>query len=179
MVEHVSLVNLCSAMASEPGIAADDTVLNLTSVSFDIAALELYLPLLSGARLMLASRDVAIDPERLVAPIEQEAVTFVQATPAHWSALLNHRWPNASFTLLCGGEALPASLAARMFDHVQVLWNMYGPTETTIWSTTRRMVPGLDPSIGRPISNTRIYLLDSHGQPVPLGAVGELSIGGA
>ncbi|MEX3901645.1 amino acid adenylation domain-containing protein, partial [Paraburkholderia sp. BR10954] len=179
MVEHVSLVNLYSAMASEPGIAADDTVLNLTSVSFDIAALELYLPLLSGAQLMLASRDVAIDPERLVALIEQEAVTFLQATPAHWSALLNHRWPNASFTLLCGGDALPASLAARMFDHVQVLWNMYGPTETTIWSATHRMVPGLDPSIGRPISNTRLYLLDSHGQPVPLGAVGELYIGGA
>ncbi|MGF6736052.1 amino acid adenylation domain-containing protein [Paraburkholderia youngii] len=179
MVEHVSLVNLYSAMASEPGIAADDTVINLTSVSFDIAALELYLPLLSGAQLMLASRDVAIDPERLVGLIEQQAVTFVQATPAHWSVLLNHRWPNASFTLLCGGEALPASLAARMFDHVQVLWNMYGPTETTIWSATRRMVPGLDPSIGRPISNTRLYLLDSHGQPVPLGAVGELYIGGA
>ncbi|KKJ01871.1 AMP-binding protein, partial [Burkholderia gladioli] len=178
-VPHAALVNLLASMAVEPGISAHDTVLNLTSLSFDIAALELYLPLLKGARLVLAPRDAGLDPARLAALIEDQGVSLVQATPAHWSALLDHRWPAGRFKVLCGGEALPAALAARLFEHVPVIWNMYGPTETTIWSAVDRMERGQDSAIGAPVANTGLYVLDAQLEPVPAGVAGELYIAGA
>ncbi|WP_259675526.1 non-ribosomal peptide synthase/polyketide synthase [Burkholderia gladioli] len=178
-VTHAALLNLLDSMAGQPGVDARDTVLNLTSLSFDIAALELYLPLLKGARLVLAPRDAGLDPARLAALIEDQGVSLVQATPAHWSALLDHRWPAGRFKVLCGGEALPAALAARLFEHVPVIWNMYGPTETTIWSAVDRMESGQDSAIGAPVANTGLYVLDAQLEPVPAGVAGELYIAGA
>ncbi|WP_186098750.1 non-ribosomal peptide synthetase, partial [Burkholderia gladioli] len=178
-VTHAALLNLLDSMAGQPGVDARDTVLNLTSLSFDIAALELYLPLLKGARLVLAPRDAGLDPARLAALIEDQGVSLVQATPAHWSALLDHRWPAGRFKVLCGGEALPAALAARLFEHVPVIWNMYGPTETTIWSAVDRMERGQDSAIGAPVANTGLYVLDAQLEPVPAGVAGELYIAGA
>ncbi len=182
MVEQCSVVNLVSAMARATRLSAHDVMLAVTTLSFDIAALELYLPLISGARIVLASHATAVDAEALSQFIDHHAVTMMQATPATWRLLLNHGWKGrAELRALCGGEALPADLSRRLVAHVGTLWNVYGPTETTIWSTMTR-VDGLHiaaiASIGRPIANTRIYILDSDRQPVPIGVVGEIHIGG-
>src|ERR1019366_4723422 len=183
MIEHRSVVNLLSAMACRPGLRDCDVLLAVTTLSFDIAGLELYLPLISGARLLLASGSAAADAQTLSQLIRRHAVTVMQATPATWRLLLTHGWQgSAELRVLCGGEALPAELAEPLAAHNRELWNLYGPTETTIWSTMTR-VRGSDgaaiASIGRPIANTQIYVLDPCGEPVPIGVPGEIYIGGA
>jgi amino acid adenylation domain-containing protein len=182
MVEQRSVVNFLSAMARAPGLSVHDVLLAVTTLSFDIAGLELYLPLISGARLVLASRESVVDAEALSQLINQHAVTIMQATPATWRLLLSYGWQGrADLRVLCGGEALPTELSARLAAQVGTLWNLYGPTETTIWSTMAR-INGLHTtaiaSIGRPIANTQIYILDPRGQPVPIGVRGEIHIGG-
>jgi len=182
MVEHRSVVNFLGTMAQAPGLGAEDVLLAVTTLAFDIAGLELHLPLSRGARIVLASRDDAADADGLARLLERHAVTVMQATPATWRLLLNNGWRGrAGLTVLCGGEALPAELASRLAGLGGAVWNLYGPTETTIWSTRARIdgAPGgPTTSIGRPIANTRIYLLDGMGQPVPLGVAGEIHIGG-
>ena len=179
-VLHRGVVNFLQSMAREPGIAADDRLLGVTTLSFDISVLELFLPLVVGARLVLLSRAEASDGVRLRAAVEQSGITFLQATPATWRLLIEAGWPGSSrMTALCGGEALPRDLAEALLPRVGSLWNVYGPTETTIWSTIHRVASGPGPvSIGRPIANTRLYLLDRQRQPVPIGVPGELFIGG-
>ena len=181
MVEHGALANFLAAMAREPGLAADDVLLAVTTLSFDIAALELFLPLTVGARVVLADRATAADGARLAARLAACGATALQATPATWRLLLAAGWAGApGLVALCGGEALPRELADALLPRVGALWNMYGPTETTIWSAVSRVVPGTGPvPVGLPIANTTFHLLDPQGQPVPVGITGELHIGGA
>ncbi|WP_147485694.1 non-ribosomal peptide synthetase, partial [Burkholderia pseudomallei] len=180
MIEHRNLANLLGAMGEQPGIGAHDVLLAVTSLSFDIAALELFLPLLHGARAVIAARDDAADPARLAHLIESSGASLMQATPSTWRMLAQHGWPRSArpLTLLCGGEALPPALAERLLAHVPAIWNLYGPTETTVWSTVRRVTtPVVD--IGGPLANTQVYVLDERLRPAPIGVAGELYIGGA
>jgi amino acid adenylation domain-containing protein len=180
-VEHASVVNFMCSMRVRPGMDHTDVMLCLTSLSFDIAGLELFLPLTVGATAILSTRDDAGNPARLWELIQKHRISMVQATPSTWRMLLNHGWPALShpLKLLSGGEALPAELAQGLLAHTPAVWNMYGPTETTIWSTVRQITAAdTQPSIGRPIANTQVYILDPALQPVPVGVAGELHIAG-
>ncbi|CAA0088885.1 Dimodular nonribosomal peptide synthase [Zhongshania aliphaticivorans] len=180
-ISHSGLLNFLLAMQAELQISTDDTLLALTTVAFDIAVLELYLPLILGARVVIADRVVAKDPAALVKLIQDQNVSVMQATPSHWQALLaDEDEALRNVRPLVGGEALPAQLARKMRKLGHPIVNLYGPTETTIWSTIMRLEgDDLDsPPIGRPIQNTTVYVLDKAMQPVPLSAIGELYIGG-
>lgn len=183
MISRHNLLNFLSAMRAELNIAPSDKVLALTTIAFDIAALELYLPLIVGASIDLVDRGVARDPAALAQRIEERDVTVVQATPSHWQALADdHPECLAGLRALVGGEALPAPLAKRMTALTAApVVNLYGPTETTVWSTIMTL-SGADldsPPIGRPLWNTQVHVLDGNRQLLPIGAVGELYIGGA
>ena len=179
-IQHGSLVNFLASMRRAPGLTENDTLLSVTTLSFDIAALEIFLPLTTGARVLLASRDDGSDGLLLANHIAAHRVTVMQATPVTWRVLLESGWEGSSrLKILCGGEALSPELAARLLPKCAELWNMYGPTETTGWSTIERVQPGKDGiSIGRPIANTEIYIVDPRLEPVPAGVSGELLIGG-
>jgi amino acid adenylation domain-containing protein len=179
-VTHGSVVNFLHSMQREPGITPDDVIPAITTLCFDIAALELFLPLVSGARVEIVSRQTASNGEALAALLHRTGATVVQATPATWRLLLHAGWRGrAGLKILCGGEALPRSLADQLLATGGELWNLYGPTETTIWSTQHRVESGAGPvSIGRPIANTQVYVLDPDMRPVAAGEVGELVIGG-
>ncbi|MDX2087106.1 MAG: amino acid adenylation domain-containing protein, partial [Kofleriaceae bacterium] len=178
-VPHRAVVNFLHAMARAPGISPDDVLLAVTTLSFDIAGLELYLPLTVGAKVVLASRDTAHDGTRLKRLLETSNVTIMQATPATWRMLVGSGWrPSSRLRILCGGEALPSDLAATLVASAESVWNLYGPTETTIWSTCARVEPGAAITIGRPIDNTNVYVLDRARQLAPVGVAGELYIGG-
>ncbi len=178
-VTHEALTNLLEAMAEAPGMTASDRLLAVTTVSFDIAALELYLPLMRGARVVLASRQDALDPQALARLVREQGVTVMQATPATWRMMLDAGWAGApELTILCGGEGLPRTLADRLLPRCRALWNVYGPTETTVWSTAWTVEPAGPILVGRPIANTQLYILDEELQPVPAGVPGELYIGG-
>ncbi|MEO1181181.1 MAG: condensation domain-containing protein, partial [Cyanobacteria bacterium J06636_28] len=168
-------------MAERPGINAQDKLLSVTTLSFDIAALELFLPLSVGAQVILANRETASDGLQLKQKLDTSEVTLMQATPATWQMLLAAGWQGSpGLKILCGGEALSLSLAGQLLERGSSLWNMYGPTESTIWSTVSQITAKENLiSIGRPIANTQVYLLDSHLNPVPIGLPGELYIGGA
>lgn len=184
---HSALVNFLSAMCLTPGLTQDDTLLSVTTLSFDIAALELYLPLIVGARLVIVSREVAADGTELLERLASSGATVMQATPATWRMLLAAGWEgNWLLKILCGGEALDGVLAHQLLERGTELWNLYGPTETTIWSATYKVeaqenTAQQDPviPIGRPIANTQFYVLNQYQQPVPVGVPGELNIGGA
>jgi amino acid adenylation domain-containing protein len=178
-VTHRNVANLLWSMRETPGLNDCDRLVAVTTLSFDIAALELFLPLISGAQLILASRETAQDPRLLINLLEESKATVMQATPATWRLLLEVGWSGQSgLRMLCGGEALPRQLANELLQRGE-LWNMYGPTETTIWSATSRVEAGQAPiTIGPPIHNTSFYVLDTNQQPLPIGAPGELYIGG-
>lgn len=180
-ISHASLVNLLCSMRTEPGFGPSDTMLAVTTISFDIAALELFLPLVSGGCVAIASRETTRDPHLLAAAIERSPCTVMQATPATWRILLSSGWhpPVRPFQILCGGEPMPRDLAERVLTPGTTLWNLYGPTETTIWSTVDRQPWCRDRPIGRPIANTTAYILDSSRQHVPVGIAGHLYLGGA
>jgi len=178
-IPHRAVVNLLCSMAREPGLSAEDRLLAVTTLSFDIAGLELFLPLTVGARVVIVSREVATSGPALIAALTASGATVMQATPATWQLLLAAGWRgDGRLTVLCGGEALPRELAARLLPRVGLLWNMYGPTETTIWSAVCKVERGDAISIGHPIANTQLYVLDTHGQLAPIGVPGELHIGG-
>ena len=180
-ITHRSLSNLLQTMRMRPGLNAADRFYAVTTLSFDIAGLELYLPLIAGATVIIGSRAVVTDGEQLAAQLAATNTTVMQATPSTWQMLLDAGWAGARhLTALCGGEALPRALAERLLPKVRQLWNVYGPTETTIWSTAHEVQSGQGPvPIGRPIGNTQTYVLDEHRQVVPPGVIGELYIGGA
>ncbi|MDX2093740.1 MAG: amino acid adenylation domain-containing protein [Kofleriaceae bacterium] len=179
MVPHRAVVNFLCAMQRAPGIAPTDTLLAVTTLSFDIAGLELYLPLVAGAKVVIASRETARDGQLLAAQIEACGATVMQATPATWRMLVASDWrAPARLRVLCGGEAMPAELAASLLADAASVWNLYGPTETTIWSTCAKLEPGAPITIGRAIDNTKLYVLDAERRPVPVGVAGELYIGG-
>ena len=177
---HRALVNFLFSMESRPGVAADDVLLAVTTISFDIAALELYLPLIGGACVVLVSRETAADGYKLRDTFERSAATMMQATPATWRLLVEAGWQGSKrLKVLCGGEAMPRDLAGELLKRSSTVWNMYGPTETTVWSTTGQITSNNGSiTIGRPIANTEIYVLDSNLEPVPVGTSGELYIGG-
>jgi amino acid adenylation domain-containing protein len=179
-VSHRALVNFLTSMALAPGLGEDDVLLAVTSLSFDIAALELYLPLARGARVVLASSEEASDARALLRLSRANGATVMQATPTTWRMLIEAGWEGGDgLKVLCGGEALPARLAAELSRRSTQVWNMYGPTETTIWSTLGRVEPGVPSvNIGRPVANTQVYILDDSFEPVAPGVRGELYIGG-
>ena len=179
-IPHRAVVNFLNSMRREPGLTSEDTLLAVTTLSFDIAALELFLPLSVGARVALATREEAADGAQLAAKIADSTATVMQATPATWRLLIDSGWPgNKSLRVFCGGEALSRELANRLLERCAELWNLYGPTEATIWSAAAKIEPGNAPVvIGRPIANTQFYILDRYLQPVPVGVPGELLIGG-
>jgi amino acid adenylation domain-containing protein len=180
-VSHGAVFNFLESMRRAPGIAADEVVLAPTTLSFDISVLELFLPLIVGARVVVAGRDVAHDGRLLLDAIRAHGVTMLQATPATWRLLMEAGWDGSeALRVLTGGEALPPDLARKLVARSDEVWNLYGPTETTVWSARYRLPPEGEPvRIGRPIENTRLYVLDRAGRPVPVGVPGELCIGGA
>jgi amino acid adenylation domain-containing protein len=178
-VPHRAVVNFLGSMADRPGLARGDTLLALTTISFDISVLELFLPLAVGAKLVLVDKDISGDGRTLATKIATSGTTVVQATPATWRLLFEAGWlGDSSLRVLCGGEALPKDLARQLDGAVGELWNMYGPTETTIWSTIAQVDDPGDIHIGRPIANTTCYVLDGSLCLVPVGTPGVLWIGG-
>jgi len=182
-IPHRALNNfLRSMMTRAPGMGADDRLLAVTTLSFDIAQLEIWLPLVAGATTVIVDRATTMDGRAIAAVMRERRITFLQATPTTWRLLLMGGWSgNRQLTALCGGEALPRDLADELLQRVGVLWNVYGPTETTVWSTMDRVdaaaVTG-GVAIGRPIGNTQAYILDPEGNWVPRGSAGELWLGG-
>jgi amino acid adenylation domain-containing protein/non-ribosomal peptide synthase protein (TIGR01720 family) len=179
-IQHRALINFLDSMRREPGLKASDYLLAVTSLSFDIAALEIFLPLTSGAQVEVVSRELAVQGELLRERLIANRATVMQATPATWRLLVGagleglegvQRW--------CGGEALNRELANQLANNEAVVWNLYGPTETTIWSGLWRVAAGCESVlIGKPIANTQFYVLDQQLRPAPIGVPGELYIGG-
>ena len=176
-VPHRAVVNFLSTMACAPGLSASDVLVAVTTLSFDIAGLELYLPLTVGAHVVVAAGEQVTDGGELRALLSACGATAMQATPATWRLLLEAGWSGPGVKMMCGGEALPRDLATELLDKGE-LWNLYGPTETTIWSCAERVGADSTVSIGRPIANTQVYVLDPNFSPVPAGVPGELYIAG-
>jgi len=187
MVKHSGVINLMTDLKEVFDLKQEDTLLAITTISFDISVLELFLPLLSGSRVHIASREQSMDAVWLERTIQEVPITYLQGTPATWELLLTSGWKGARhLNVLCGGEALRVELAERLYINNKSLWNLYGPTETTIWSTIKRVEKGDIKnsrnggiSIGKPLANTLVYVVDEFGQQCPLGVVGELLIGGS
>ena len=179
-VHHKAVVNFIVSMSQLPGLTRKDVLLAVTTLSFDISILELFLPISVGSKLAIISREDALDGKKVIETLERLAVTAMQATPATWRLLLAAGWEGSNqLKILCGGEAVPKDLISELITRAASVWNMYGPTETTIWSTCYHLTDPEGPIlIGRPIGNTSIYILDKQMQPVPIGAAGEIYIGG-
>jgi amino acid adenylation domain-containing protein/thioester reductase-like protein len=179
-ISHRAVVNFLNSMRLSPGLTEEDILLAVTTITFDIAALELFLPLAVGARVVITSREVASDGLQLSSMLLASGATVMQATPASWQLLLRAGWQGSKqLKILCGGEALPHELANQLLKKCASLWNLYGPTETTIWSTICQVDGNSSRCIGRPIANTEVYLLNEQMQTVLVGVPGELYIGGA
>jgi amino acid adenylation domain-containing protein len=188
-IQHQGLVNFLTSMEKQPGLTEKDVFNAVTTICFDIAGLEIYLPLIVGAKVVITPREIATDGMRLLQQIKDEKITIMQATPATWQMLLTAGLNKETLQknkinkikMLCGGEALTTQLANQLLENGGELWNLYGPTETTVWSMVQQVTKTDDVAvvpIGKPIANTQIYILDSKLNPVPLGVVGELHIGG-
>ena len=180
MLSHRSVVNFLLSMREQPGMEANDKMLAVTTLSFDIAVLELLLPLLVGAQVYLGSAEESRDGRRIKEILEREGITHFQATPSTYRLLLDAAWKGSRLKkALCGGEAFPADVARRLLPLVSEVWNMYGPTETTVWSTLHRLQgQDIQVPIGRPIANTTIHILNDALEPVLPGQKGEIYIGG-
>ncbi|MEQ1685707.1 MAG: amino acid adenylation domain-containing protein [Burkholderiaceae bacterium] len=181
MLHHRGVCNLLRSMQREPGLVADDRMLALATLSFDMAVPEVMLPLVTGARTVLMPREDAADAQMLIRMMEENAITVMQATPTSCYLLLDAGWqPPKEFKLWAGAEPLPPALASRLIATGAELWNLYGPTETTVWSTMGRLTEiGERVSIGKPIANTTVWVLDEQGGVCSVGEAGEICIGGA
>lgn len=179
-IEQRALTNFLLSMGTSTNMCEKDRLLAVTTLSFDIAGLEMLLPLVTGASVIIAGRDEVIDGEKLIALMDKHDISVMQATPATWRLLVEEEWQGcSSLKILCGGEALPRDLANELMVRCSCLWNVYGPTETTIWSTMVRLNSKEGPvSIGKPIANTTVYVLDNEMKLTPVGIPGELYIGG-
>jgi len=179
-IPHSAVVNFLTSMRQRPGVTPEDRLLAVTTLSFDIAGLEIYLPLVAGGRVELSSRAKAADGKYLKEKLTTAGITVMQATPATWRLLLEAGWEgNRELKILCGGEALPRDLANELLKRGQSVWNMYGPTETTIWSAVEKLeLTDGAVLLGQAIANTQLYVLDQELNLVPIGVAGELFIGG-
>ena len=179
-IEHSALMNLLRSMEREPGLGSSDVLVAVTTLAFDIAALELFLPWLAGAKLVIATDEQVTNGGLLLRLIKETHATVLQATPGAWRILLDAGWSASEpLKVLCGGEGLPRDLADKLLERGEDVWNVYGPTETTIWSSATRVPAGNGGiRIGPPIANTQFYVLDERQNPLPVGVVGELCIGG-
>ncbi|GAA0583916.1 amino acid adenylation domain-containing protein [Kribbella sandramycini] len=179
VIEHGALLNFLASMQDRFALTPADRLLAVTTVAFDIAGLELFLPLLNGASVVLASREEVAQPAVLLDLIDRERVTLMQATPSLWQMLVTTDATRLNgLRVLTGGEALPPALGEALAKQAASVTNLYGPTETTIWSSAAEVLPGVAPTIGRPIGNTQVYVLDESLQPVPAGVPGDLWIAG-
>ena len=180
-VPHGSVVNFLHSMKQTPGFTGTDSVLAITTLSFDIAVLELYLPTISGGKVVVLDSLTAADGMRLAAQLDEHDISLLQATPATWRMMIEAGWNGKrDLKVLCGGEPMPNDLVGPLLDRCGELWNMYGPTETTVWSAAFQITDADAPIlIGKPIGNTQIYILDAAGNEVPIGCEGEVYIGGA
>jgi amino acid adenylation domain-containing protein len=179
-IQHRAFVNLLASVREWPGLNSGDVFIAITTISFDIAGVEIFLPLVTGAKLVLLNRDDAGDGFRIIHHLEKQKATVLQATPPTWRMLLDAKWAGTpGLKMICTGEALPRDLADALIPRGGELWNMYGPTETTVWSSGVKVPPSpARITIGRPIANTQLHVLDPKLQPVPPGVAGELYIGG-
>uniref|UniRef100_A0A486XMR9 Non-ribosomal peptide synthase n=1 Tax=Rheinheimera sp. BAL341 TaxID=1708203 RepID=A0A486XMR9_9GAMM len=182
-IPHIALSNLLWSMNDLLNFSAEDNFLAVTTISFDISALEIYLPLIRGATVVVATEDERTQTEKLIGLLDSYGITTLQATPATWKMLINSNWKgNSGLKLLCGGEALTSDLAKQLLPLCQSLFNVYGPTETTVWSTAKKVSAEdcrqATIAIGSPIGNTQVYILDEYLNPVPPGVQGELYIAG-
>ncbi|WP_371627361.1 amino acid adenylation domain-containing protein [Streptomyces sp. NBC_01116] len=178
VVPHAALTNFLLAMAETLGVTSGDRLLAITTHSFDIAALELYLPLITGGQVCVGESATAADATLLAEKVADWRPTIMQATPATWAMLVRVGWRNTEgVKVLCGGEALPDALKDQLVARGEA-WNLYGPTETTIWSAAKRLRSEEPVTIGSPIANTQLYVLDQNLNPLPVGVTGELHIAG-
>jgi amino acid adenylation domain-containing protein len=179
-VLHKGVVNLLYAFQELLHFGADDILLATTTLSFDIAVLELFGPIHAGASVVIATETQAQDPLQLMALLESSGTTIYQATPVRYRMMLDAGWkPKPELVLLCGGEKMSRESADQLLARCATLWNVYGPTETTVWSSAEKIYADGQPiTIGRPLANTTFFILDSQMRPVPIGAPGELFIGG-
>jgi amino acid adenylation domain-containing protein len=179
-VAHGALDNFLAGIGETLEFSSADTLLAVTTVSFDISLLELLLPIACGGRVSIATSDEAVDAAALAAMMVRDDVTVLQATPATWRLLLDDGWQGSLRLALCGGEAFPPLMVAPLRERAQDVWNLYGPTETTVWSAAHRLTDeGARVPVGQPLLNTQIYVLDARQQPVPQGVAGDVWIGGA
>jgi amino acid adenylation domain-containing protein len=178
-IEHRAVVNMLASMQRQPGLGAEDSMLAITTLAFDIAVLEIFLPLSCGASIVIAASEIVNDGVALAGLIERCGASVLQATPTTLKMLLDAGWGGAPrLKILCGGEAWTAELANQLLPRCASLWNMYGPTETTVWSAVAKVEAGQAIVIGPPIANTKFYVLDSALQPAPVGVPGQLHIAG-
>jgi amino acid adenylation domain-containing protein len=179
-VPHKAVVNFIKSMAKKPGMSSEDRLLAVTTLSFDISILELFLPLSIGASVVILSSEESADGKKLINTIQKENITVLQATPATWNLLLLSDWKGKpNLIALCGGEALQQNLIKDLLPKVKTLWNMYGPTETTVWSSCHEIINQDEQVVvGTPIDNTQIHILNEKNQKLPQGVYGEVCIGG-
>jgi amino acid adenylation domain-containing protein len=178
-IPHRAVSNFLNTMQREMGLTPEDRVLALTTLSFDISVLEIFLTLLAGARIVMIDRQTLLDPKALIRRTEDSSVTLMQATPATWRMLVDAGWQGgAGLRAITGGEALNPDLAAQLLDRCDVLWDMYGPTEATVYATVWKVRRGERIVIGRPVANTTAYVLDARFRQSPIGVYGELYLAG-
>ena len=177
-VEHGNVTNFLQSMQRKPGLNPDDRLLAVTTLSFDIAVLELYLPLITGATVVIATRELAAHGRKLAQRIDEGDITVMQATPATWRMMLQSGWQGVTgLKALVGGEAFPKNITAELLERVDVLWNMYGPTETTVWSTCYQITSADAPIlIGTPIDNTPVYVVERKTKSSDRGKKGSYSL---
>ncbi|MEM7086876.1 MAG: amino acid adenylation domain-containing protein [Bacteroidota bacterium] len=180
VIPHGALLNFLLSMQKEPKITEQDLLFSVTTQSFDISMLEFFVPLISGATLYIPSEQVLSDPSSLIDALKKVSPTIIQATPSFYQLLFNANWKgDSSLRILCGGDLLSKSLAQKLLDSCHSVWNMYGPTETTIWSSCKLLKSSKDAScIGKPIGNTKMYVLDPFFKLLPPNFIGDIYIGG-
>eukprot|EP01025_Chloroclados_australasicus_P060839 TRINITY_DN786_c0_g1_i7.p1 TRINITY_DN786_c0_g1~~TRINITY_DN786_c0_g1_i7.p1 ORF type:complete len:2036 (-),score=275.34 TRINITY_DN786_c0_g1_i7:531-6638(-) len=178
-IKHYAIVNFLEAMRKSYGFVAADKMLAVSTVCFDVAGLELYMPLIAGGSVLVAKKDQAQDPSVLAQLIKDFDITFMQATASHWRMLVRNGWEGKQdLQALSCGEALPNDLATQLLPLVKKLWNEYGPTETTVYSTLKDVTEPNRITVGKPIDNNTVFVLDEDMKLLPVGIVGELYIGG-
>jgi amino acid adenylation domain-containing protein len=178
-IRHRAVVNLLASLARAPGMGPQDTMLAVSTLTFDVATFELLLPLVTGASVWIASREAARDGRLLIQTLVRSGATVMHATPTTWRLLIDAGWSaTPALRVLSGGEALPRSIAEELLARSEEVWDLYGPTETTILSAGSRVRPGIPLGLRNIIDNTTLYLLDRDLMPVPVGVPGELYIGG-